>query len=94
MPAKKQFTEEEARERKNSRQREYARRTGYAANKKYNQNSNYDNEYKKQFYKRYTIFFNNEKDKEILDFIESYKSQGLSATEILRMIFRDINNKQ
>ena len=35
MP-KRQFTEEEARERKNARQREYAKRTGYQANNDYN----------------------------------------------------------
>lgn len=34
--AKRRFTEEEARERKNARQREYAKRTGYKANNDYN----------------------------------------------------------
>jgi hypothetical protein len=34
--AKRIYTEEEARERKNARQREYAKRTGYAANNRYN----------------------------------------------------------
>lgn len=34
--AKRRFTEEEARERKNARQREYAKRTGYKANNEYN----------------------------------------------------------
>lgn len=34
--AKKIYTEEEARLRKNERQREYAKRTGYAASAKYN----------------------------------------------------------
>ena len=33
--AKKIYTEEEARERKNARQREYAKRTGYEAQNKY-----------------------------------------------------------
>ena len=33
--AKKVFTEEEARERKNARQREYAKRTSYASSTKY-----------------------------------------------------------
>ena len=33
--AKKVFTEEEARDRKNARQREYAKKTGYAADMKY-----------------------------------------------------------
>ena len=33
--AKKVFTEEEARERKNARQREYSKKTGYAAQEKY-----------------------------------------------------------
>ena len=32
--AKKVFTEEEARERKNARQREYSKKTGYAAQEK------------------------------------------------------------
>lgn len=34
--AKRRFTEEEARERKNARQKEYAKRTGYQANNEYN----------------------------------------------------------
>ena len=34
--AKRRFTEEEARERKNARQREYAKRTGYKSNNEYN----------------------------------------------------------
>ena len=34
--AKRRFTEEEARERKNARQREYAKKTGYKANNDYN----------------------------------------------------------
>ena len=33
--ARRKYTEEEARERKNARQREYAKRTGYAASQKY-----------------------------------------------------------
>lgn len=37
--AKKIYTDEEARERKNARQREYAKRTGYAANVKYDKNT-------------------------------------------------------
>lgn len=43
--AKKIYTEEEARERKNARQREYAKRTGYSSNQKYN----------KETYSRITI---------------------------------------
>ena len=34
--AKRKYTEEEARERKNARQREYAKKTGYKANNDYN----------------------------------------------------------
>lgn len=34
--AKRKYTEEEARERKNERQREYAKRTSYRANNDYN----------------------------------------------------------
>lgn len=34
--AKRIYSEEEARERKNARQREYAKRTGYTANNNYN----------------------------------------------------------
>lgn len=34
--ARKKFTEEEARERKNARQREYAKRTGFKSNNEYN----------------------------------------------------------
>lgn len=75
--AKRIYTEEEARERKNARQREYAKRTNYAAN----------NRYIKEKTKRYVIqvFFSTESD--IFNRLEQEENK---AGYIKRLIREDI----
>ena len=77
--AKKQFTEEEARQRKNERQREYAKRTGY--------NLNYD----KTKRKRYDFDFGIETDKDVIDWLEQ---QPNKAGYIKQLIREDIQRTQ
>ncbi len=56
----KQFTEEEARQRKNARQREYAKKTGYASQQNYIKNNT----------KAYTFRFTYSKDEDIINKLE------------------------
>ena len=68
--AKKVFTEEEARERKNARQREYAKRTSYASSTKY----------EKDNVKRYVV--NTEQD--IIDWLEKQDNKAGYIKELIR----------
>lgn len=58
--AKKIYTDEEVRLRKNARQKEYAKRSGYAANNKYN----------KEKTKSYAIRMMKSSDSDIIDWLE------------------------
>lgn len=64
--AKKVFTEEEARERKNARQREYAKRTGYASSKKY----------EKDNVKRYVVKLVVNTEQDIIDWLEEQDNKA------------------
>ena len=79
--AKKVFTEEEARERKNARQREYAKRTGYEADMKYKKNNT----------KQIALRLNYNTDADILAKLESVENtQGY----IKRLIREDIKRNK
>ena len=85
--AKKIYTEEEARQRKNARQREYAKRTGYASTsneskKKYNEKT----------YTRFVIKLRNDKDQKLIDYIEKEKSNGNSVVEVIKSLI--LKNKK
>ena len=78
--AKKVFTEEEARERKNARQREYAKKTHYAS----------DMKYKKSNTKQIALRLNYNTDADILEKIENVENtQGY----IKSLIRADIEKK-
>ena len=79
--AKRKYTEEEARERKNARQREYAKRTGYLANAKYNKERG-----KSVAFRLFTP-----QDDDILNKLESV---GNKAMYIKQLIRNDIGNKK
>ena len=59
--AVKQFTEEEARERKNARQREYSKKTGYSAQQNYMKNNT----------KAFTFRFTRSTDSDIITKLET-----------------------
>ena len=75
--AKKVFTEEEARERKNARQREYAKRTSYASSTKY----------EKDNVKRYVVKLVVNTEQDIIDWLEE---QDNKAGYIKRLIRDDM----
>lgn len=75
--AKKVFTEEEARERKNARQREYAKRTSYASSTKY----------EKDNVKRYVVKLVVNTEQDIIDWLEE---QDNKAGYIKRLIREDM----
>lgn len=77
--AKKIYTEEEARERKNARQREYAERTGYRAGAEYN----------KLHSKTVTIRLFIPKDNDILEHIEKQPQKSEYFRQLVR---KDIEN--
>jgi len=79
--AKKVFTEEEARERKNARQREYAKKTGYAAQEKYKKENS------KQYIVR--VMLTTE-----LDIAEKLESVDNKAGYIKRLIREDIEREK
>ena len=72
--AKKIYTDEEARERKNARQREYAKKTGYAANMKYEKNN----------IKRYVIKLSINTDKDIIDELENKDNKAGFIKQLIR----------
>lgn len=72
--AKKIYTEEEARERKNARQREYAKRTGYAANIKS----------AKKNVKRYVVNLSVNTEKDIIDELESKDNKMGFIKQLIR----------
>lgn len=72
--AKRIYTEEEARERKNARQREYAKRTGYASQAKYNK--------EKGVSVAFRLFAPNDND--ILDKLENVKSKAGYIKQLIR----------
>ena len=77
--AKKVFTEEEARERKNARQREYAKKTGYAA----------DMKYKKANTKQIALRLNYNTEADILKKLESVENTQGYIKDLIRA---DIKN--
>lgn len=79
--AKKVFTEEEARERKNARQREYAKRTGYEADMKYKKNNT----------KQIALRLNYNTDADILAKLESVENTQGYIKDLIRA---DIEKKQ
>ena len=64
--AKKVFTEEEARERKNARQREYAKRTSYASSTKYEKGN----------VKRYVVKLVVNTEQDIIDWLEEQDNKA------------------
>ena len=76
-PKEKQFTEEEARQRKNARQREYEKRTGYAARAKF----------VKEKARRYVIEVYKTTETDIYNKLEKQESK---ATYIKNLIRKDI----
>lgn len=72
--AKKVFTEEEARERKNARQREYAKRTGYEADMKYKKNNT----------KQIALRLNYNTDADILAKLESVENTQGYIKDLIR----------
>lgn len=82
--AKRRFTEEEARKRKNARQREYAKRTHHAANIK-SQKANS---------KRYVLQMTISTDSDIIEKLDSEKAKDGYATYIKRLIREDIAKQQ
>lgn len=78
--AKRIYTEEEARERKNARQREYAKRTGYAANNKYN----------KEKTKTYAFRCSLNSDEDIIEWLNRRENK---AGYIKRLIRDDIQKE-
>ena len=79
--AKKVFTEEEARERKNARQREYSKKTGYAAQEKY----------KKENSKQYIVRVMLTTESDIAEKLESVDNK---AGYIKRLIREDIEREK
>lgn len=82
--AKKVFTEEEARERKNARQREYAKRTGYAADIKSKKNNT----------KRYVLQVTISTESDIIQKLDVEKDNDGYATYIKRLIREDIEKNK
>lgn len=72
--AKKVFTEEEARERKNARQREYAKRTSYASSTKY----------EKDNVKRYVVKLVVNTEQDIIDWLEKQDNKAGYIKELIR----------
>lgn len=72
--AKRIYTEEEARERKNARQREYAKRTGYASSVKYEKNN----------VKRYVVKVIVNTEKDIIDMLESQDNKAGYIKQLIR----------
>lgn len=81
--AKKIYTEEEARLRKNARQREYAKRTHYAVNKKC-----------KESVKRYYLETNINTEPDIVSRIEAKRGTEGVATYIKRLIREDMEKER
>lgn len=81
--AKRQYTPEEARERKNARQREYAKKTGFASSKKYIAKT----------YKRYNVNFRVDDDQDIITKIDTLVDSGLNTTDAFRKLIRKAINK-
>lgn len=78
--AKKIYTEEEARERKNARQREYAKRTGYASNIKSQKNNS----------KRYILQLTISTESDIIERLDIEKNNDGYSTYIKKLIRDDI----
>ena len=76
--ANKKFTEQELIERKNARQREYAKRTNYKASRTYNEKT----------YRKFTMPLRLDMDEDLINFLEEYRINGKSTTEI----FREVGN--
>lgn len=79
--AKKIYTDEEARERKNARQREYSKRTGYASSTKY----------EKDNVKRYVVKVVVNTEQDIIDRLESQENK---MGYIKRLIREDIQKNK
>lgn len=74
--AKKQFSEEVARERKNARQREYAKKTGFKSSREYNAKT----------YRKFTMPLRLDIDEDLINFVEEQKENGKSPTEVFREV--------
>ena len=72
--AKKQFTEEEARQRKNARQREYNKRTSYASTNKYH----------KEQTKIIPIRISISTEKDIMDWLEAQPNKAGYIKQLIR----------
>jgi hypothetical protein len=72
--AKRIYTEEEARERKNARQREYAKRTGYAANNRYNREKT----------KTYTFRCSEKYDEDIIEWLNGHENKAGYIKQLIR----------
>lgn len=72
--AKKIYSEEEARERKNARQREYAKKTGYAANAAYN----------KRNVKRYVVNCTCTTESDIIEYLEGKSNKMGYIKDLIR----------
>lgn len=84
--AKKIYTDEEARLRKNARQREYSKRTGYKHVSK-----EAKEKYQKKTYKNYTINLRLVEDCELIEIIENKKKEGYSASEVIKRLILENN---
>ena len=74
--ANKQFTEKEARERKNARQREYAKKTGFKSSREYNAKT----------YRKFTMPLRLDMDEDLINFLEEQKENRKSPTEVFREV--------
>lgn len=82
--AKKIYTDEEARERKNARQREYVKRTNYVSDIKSKKNNT----------KRYVLQVTISTESDIIEKLDSEKINGGYATYIKRLIREDMKKNK
>ena len=78
---KKRMASKEAREEKNAKQREYAKKTGYKSTSKESKQK-----YNEKTYDRFVLRLRNDKDQNLIDYIENEKSNGNSPTSVIKSL--------